>query len=222
MTLTKTIVNMNNHAVDLLRTGRYDEAMTDLRKVVLVLADVSCQNSGTLLVQQERQLYASLQPPQQAAPWDIFVTTSPAACSIDGLGEGSGVLSIEYAFLPNLPRRGHHHHHHNDHHMLVSDNENAACTAVCVYNMALCCYCEWLQTTQGNNDHFGLLQQAIDLYDQALGIILTWKPIISDSSFSLFIMALCKNVITIFHDVGDLVRVKSWRTSWSKPLVLWT
>jgi hypothetical protein len=210
MTLTNTIVNMNNHAVELLRRGRYNGAMLDLRKVVLVLAGVSSRNGFLLQESSSTPPTASKMAtsntllPHEQALWDIFVTTNPTACPIEGQKAGSGVMSMEYAFLLNLPdRRSNHHDNH------LSDDENSACTAVCLYNMALCCYCEWLQNQ--NNEDFGLLHHALDLYEQALGIILSWRPPLSGSSFSLFIMALCKNITAIYHDMGDLVRVSTWR-----------
>jgi hypothetical protein len=206
MTLTNTIINMNNHAVELIRRGRYKGAMLELRKVILVLANAASNNGFHLqeMASKMATITASVQPPQ--ALWDTAVTTYPTACPIEGLREGSGVMSIEYSFLLNVPERRCSNHDHRDHFLV---EENVACTAVCLYNMAMCCYSEWLQK-QTNNDYV-LLHHALDFYEQALAVVLSWKPRLSGSSFSLLVMALCKSNTAIYHDIGDPVRIKSWR-----------
>ena len=83
--------------------------------------------------------------------------------------------------------------------------------------MALCCYCQWLQNQM--NEDFGLLINALDLYEQALGIVLSWRPRLSGGSpFSLFVMALCKNITAIYYDMGDPVRIQSWRDTLEKAI----
>lgn len=92
----------------------------------------------------------------------------------------------------------------------AADLQCAACSGVCLYNMALAYHVE--ATNRRTNSRSRLLKKAYFLYNKAYSV-LEQCPLVPTDPLLILLMAICTNMSAIHLEDGELQLVKEWKSN---------
>ena len=111
----------------------------------------------------------------------------------------------------------------------TSPSQTTLCVAACLYNLALANHLEYRKYRQERGTRSSptngmvpssrdnafvdeLLERALSLYEIAYQILAHWSPVpSSDHSAMILVLAVCNNLASVHHSLGNLEASRQWK-----------